>query len=65
MDSAAQLAADGSARSLIPDLQATSLASLARHASDGDGAINDLVARIVDGVESPAVLQTMIFNSAI
>ena len=42
-----------------------SLAELAGLAIDDDGTICDVVARMIDGLESPSLISAMIFNSAI
>jgi hypothetical protein len=65
MSSPAQLMAEGPAQCSIPDLGGISLRELAGMASDGDGAILGLVARMTDGLESPPLVPAMIFNSAI
>lgn len=65
MDSTAQLTTDVSRRSMLPDLRGVPLVELTGLVTDGDAEIRDVADRTLEGAESPAGVQAMIFNSAI
>jgi hypothetical protein len=50
---------------LVPDLRDIPLAELAKQADGGQGALADVLSRIVHLPESPSSIENMMFNSAI
>ena len=65
MDSTAQHMPDGLPPCPVPDLRKVPLQELASQAGRGDGVIDAIVARMVDGGESSSLAPVTRFNSAI
>jgi len=65
MDSSARLMTDGLGSHPIPDLRNTPLEVLVMQARDGHDPIQDIVTRMVDGVDGLPAISATIFSSAI
>lgn len=65
MNRAAESIPSGKDPSSIPDLRGIPLGQLADEAADPEGIVNDMVLRLLDGIEGSARVAVMSFNSAI